>query len=104
AIPYHRYAGYLKFLTFVLFVYVAVAFSVDVAWRTVLASIFRPSLPLGRDEILMVVAVFGTTISPYLFLWQASEEAEEVRLDAKRKERKKSKARSDDLRCHLPHT
>ena len=63
-IPYHRYAGYLKLLTFVLLVYVAVAFTVEVPWRTVLVSTLLPSFALGRDEILMVVAVFGTTISP----------------------------------------
>jgi len=58
-IPYHRYAGYLKLFTFVLLVYVAVAFAVEVLVSTLL-----PSFALGRDEILMVVAVFGTTISP----------------------------------------
>ena len=70
-IPYHRYAGYLKLLTFVLLVYVAVAFTVEVPWRTVLVATLLPSFALGRDEMLMVVAIFGTTISPYLFFWQS---------------------------------
>jgi NRAMP (natural resistance-associated macrophage protein)-like metal ion transporter len=86
-IPYHRYAGYLKFLTFVLLVYVAVAFTVEVPWSQVLRATLLPSLAIGRDEILMVVAVFGTTISPYLFFWQASQEAEEVALRQKGKTR-----------------
>ena len=66
-IPYHRYAGYLKFLTLVLLVYVAAAFSVGVPWGKVIASTFIPTLSLDRDLLLTIVAVFGTTISPYLF-------------------------------------
>ena len=79
-VPYHSYAGYLKLLTWALFVYVAVAFTVDVAWGKVLRSTLLPSLSLDRDLLLMIVAIFGTTISPYLFFWQASQEAEESRL------------------------
>ena len=79
-IPYHRYAGYLKLLTLVLLVYVAGAFSVAVPWGRVLASTLAPAISLDRDYLLTVVAVFGTTISPYLFFWQASQEAEESRL------------------------
>ena len=76
-IPYHRYAGYLKFLTLVLLFYVAAAFSVHVPWREVARATIFPSITLNRNQLLMVVAVFGTTISPYLFFWQASQEAEE---------------------------
>jgi Mn2+/Fe2+ NRAMP family transporter len=90
-VPYHRYAGYLKFLTFVLLVYVAVAFTVAVPWLTVLRATLLPSFAIGRDQILMVVAVFGTTISPYLFFWQASQEAEEVALLRKGKMRQARK-------------
>jgi Mn2+/Fe2+ NRAMP family transporter len=79
-IPYHLYAGYLKFLTWVLFVYVATAFTVAVPWLRVLHSTFLPSLSLDPNFLTMVVAIFGTTISPYLFFWQASQEAEESRL------------------------
>jgi NRAMP (natural resistance-associated macrophage protein)-like metal ion transporter len=79
-IPYHRYAGYLKFLTFVLFVYVATAFTVHIPWGTVLHTTMLPDFALGRDALLTIVAVFGTTISPYLFFWQAAQEAEESRL------------------------
>ena len=82
-VPYHRYAGFLKFLTLVLFVYVAAAFSVHVPWGEVLASTFLPSLSVDRDYLLTIVAVFGTTISPYLFFWQASQEAEESRMSHK---------------------
>jgi NRAMP (natural resistance-associated macrophage protein)-like metal ion transporter len=84
-IPYHNYAGYLKFLTLVLFVYVAAAFTVEVPWSTVLAAMLIPRMSFDHDTLLMVVAVFGTTISPYLFFWQASQEAEESRLSHRHK-------------------
>jgi NRAMP (natural resistance-associated macrophage protein)-like metal ion transporter len=86
-VPYHHYAGYLKFLTLVLFVYVAAAFTVDVPWGHVVVGTFLPSLSLNRDFLLTVVAVFGTTISPYLFFWQASQEAEESRLSHRHRHR-----------------
>lgn len=79
-IPYHRYARYLKLLTMVLLFYVAAAFSVHIPWGEVVRATVLPSLSFDRDLILMVVAIFGTTISPYLFFWQASQEAEESRL------------------------
>ncbi len=79
-IPYHRYAGILKFMTMVLLFYVAAAFSVQVPWGKVVHTTLLPTIKLDHDMILMVVAIFGTTISPYLFFWQASQEAEESRL------------------------
>ena len=79
-IPYHRYSGILKFTALVLLVYVAAAFSVHIPWGEVARATFVPQVSLDRDMILTVVAVFGTTISPYLFFWQASQEAEESRL------------------------
>ncbi len=83
-VPYHRYAGYLKFLTMFLFVYVAAAFSVHVPWVDVIAATVVPNISLDKDVLLTIVAVFGTTISPYLFFWQASQEAEESRLSHRR--------------------
>lgn len=94
-VPYHHYAGYLKFLTLVLFVYVAAAFTVQVPWHTVIISTFVPGLSLDRDLLLMIVAVFGTTISPYLFFWQASQEAEESRLSHRRKYAARFKSREN---------
>ena len=79
-IPYHRYAGFLKVLTLVLLFYVATAFSVHIPWGEVALATIVPKISFDRDLILMVVAIFGTTISPYLFFWQASQEAEESRL------------------------
>ena len=79
-IPYHRYAGYLKLMTMVLLFYVAAAFSVKIPWAEVAHAAFIPNLAIDHGMLLMIVAVFGTTISPYLFFWQASQEAEESRL------------------------
>jgi NRAMP (natural resistance-associated macrophage protein)-like metal ion transporter len=84
-IPYHRYAGYLKYLTAVLLFYVATALVVHVPWLTVFKATLLPQVSLDRDLVLTVVAVFGTTISPYLFFWQASQEAEDSRLSYRRK-------------------
>jgi NRAMP (natural resistance-associated macrophage protein)-like metal ion transporter len=82
-IPYHTYSGYLKTLTLVLFAYVAAAFSVRIPWGEVLEATFIPRLSWDRDYTLMLVAIFGTTISPYMFFWQASLEAEGRKLHSK---------------------
>jgi NRAMP (natural resistance-associated macrophage protein)-like metal ion transporter len=85
AIPYRRYAQYMKVLTLVLFAYVATALIVHVPWNEVLLATLIPHLPWNRDAILMLVAVLGTTISPYLFFWQASLEVEDRRIKERRK-------------------
>lgn len=76
-VPYHRYASYLKFLTLAVFVYVAAAFTVAVPWGEVAAATLAPRIELTRETALMITAVFGTTISPYMFFWQAAQEVEE---------------------------
>ena len=77
-IPYHRYARLLKWLTLALFAYVAVVFAVRVPWGAAFRGTFLPAISLTPAYLTAVIAVFGTTISPYLFFWQASEEAEET--------------------------
>ncbi len=77
-LPYRRYVRWLKWLTLALLAYVAVAFSIDVDWWQVARETAWPELAHGHDALLMIVAVFGTTISPYLFFWQASQEVEDV--------------------------
>jgi NRAMP (natural resistance-associated macrophage protein)-like metal ion transporter len=77
--PYRKYVRYLKWLTLALFAYVGTAFVVKIPWGSVLAAAFVPAPGRGSDYWMALVAVLGTTISPYLFFWQASEEAEEVR-------------------------
>jgi NRAMP (natural resistance-associated macrophage protein)-like metal ion transporter len=77
-VPYRRYAPVLKFLTLTLFAYVATALTVDIPWSTALLAAIWPRPTINADYFLMVVAVLGTTISPYLFFWQASQEVEEM--------------------------
>src|SRR5580704_10458243 len=77
-VPYRRYAPILKFLTLTLFAYVATAFTVNIPWSTALLAAIWPKPAINADYFLMVVAVLGTTISPYLFFWQASQEVEEI--------------------------
>ena len=79
-IPYHRYAGFLKLTSLVLLIYVGAALSVDVSWPTVIRRLAVPQITFDNDLLLTVVAIFGTTISPYLFFWQASQEAEDSRV------------------------
>jgi NRAMP (natural resistance-associated macrophage protein)-like metal ion transporter len=77
-VPYRRYAPVLKFLTLTLFAYVATAFMVKIPWSTALLATVWPKPTISTEYFLMVVAVLGTTISPYLFFWQASQEVEEM--------------------------
>jgi NRAMP (natural resistance-associated macrophage protein)-like metal ion transporter len=77
-VPYHRYVRVLKYLTLALLTYVGIVFTVHIDWLAVAKAISTPKLLDGSDYITVMVAVFGTTISPYLFFWQASEEVEEL--------------------------
>jgi NRAMP (natural resistance-associated macrophage protein)-like metal ion transporter len=79
--PYDRYTGILKWSSFVLLAYVGVALAVHVPWLTVLKSTFIPNVTLTKDYVVTVVAVLGTTITPYCFFWQSSEEANDERVD-----------------------
>ena len=77
-IPYHRYVYLLKWLTLSLLAYVAVLFTVHVPWSQVALRTIWPHLAFNAGTAMVVVGVFGTTISPYLFFWQASEEVEDM--------------------------
>ena len=77
---YQQIANVLKWLVLVLFAYPITAFVVGADWGQVLRATLIPSLPHSRDEWSMLVAILGTTISPYLFFWQASEEVEEEKV------------------------
>lgn len=74
---YARYSKYLKYLTLALLSYVVVAFSVGLDWADVLRHTLVPSMTFSRDQIFLICAILGTTISPYLFFWQTSQEVEE---------------------------
>lgn len=76
-VPYRIYSRILKYLTLTLFSYILAAFVVRLDWGVVFYSMMIPHLKFSTDYLLNIVAVLGTTISPYLFFWQASEEVEE---------------------------
>jgi NRAMP (natural resistance-associated macrophage protein)-like metal ion transporter len=78
-LQYTRYVAVLKWLTVVLFAYVVTLVMVEVPWSEALTRLVVPAITWNRDYLTTIVAVFGTTISPYLFFWQASQEAEDVR-------------------------
>ncbi len=79
-VPYRKLAPILKWLTLFLFAYVIAALLVDVPWLQVLHDLVIPKLQWSSGYWMMIVALLGTTISPYLFFWQASQEVEELRL------------------------
>jgi NRAMP (natural resistance-associated macrophage protein)-like metal ion transporter len=78
-VSYVKYVRVLKWLTLSLFSYVGVVFVVDIPWAEVVRGTLIPALSLKADYITTIVAIFGTTISPYLFFWQASQEVEDLR-------------------------
>lgn len=79
-ISYRKYSKYLKYLTFSLFAYILVVFFVDVDWINVFHQMVWPKVTFTRDSIFIICAILGTTISPYLFFWQTSQEVEEYDL------------------------
>ncbi|MFA5932384.1 MAG: divalent metal cation transporter [Candidatus Paceibacterota bacterium] len=85
-ISYKKYAKYLKYLTFILFAYVVSAFSVKMNWGEVLRNTVIPSFHFSKDMIILITAALGTTISPYLFFWQSSQEVEEQILHGEKTE------------------
>ncbi len=78
-LPYKTYVPILQWLVVALFAYVFTAFVTDVPWKDVVRFTFVPSLHLNKETLAMIIAVLGTTISPYLFFWQSSQEVEEIR-------------------------
>ena len=78
-IPYHRYVSFLKWLTLSLLAYAGVLFTVHVPWSEVALRTFWPRFTMDASAAAVIVGLFGTTISPYLFFWQASEEVEDMR-------------------------
>jgi NRAMP (natural resistance-associated macrophage protein)-like metal ion transporter len=82
---YERYVFVLKWMTLSLFAYVAALFVVNVHWTDALAGVFVPRITWSGEFFTTLVAILGTTISPYLFFWQASQEAEDVKANHERK-------------------
>jgi NRAMP (natural resistance-associated macrophage protein)-like metal ion transporter len=80
-LDYKRYVSVLKWLTLSLFAYVGALAFAHISWEQALAGILVPRIAWSNDYLTTIVAIFGTTISPYLFFWQASQEAEDQRVD-----------------------
>lgn len=76
-VPYRVYSRYLKVLTISLFAYILTVFVVQINWMDVITHLLSPKITLNKDFLFALVAIFGTTISPYLFFWQASSEVED---------------------------
>lgn len=82
-IPYNKYAKVLKWLSLVILTYIVAAFMVGIDLKTVLANTFIPKIILTKESIILICAFLGTSISPYLFFWQTSQEIEEEVMDGK---------------------
>jgi NRAMP (natural resistance-associated macrophage protein)-like metal ion transporter len=102
-VRYSRYVSVLKWLTLSLFAYVAVALVAHVPWAEVGRHLIVPDITFKADYLTVVVAILGTTISPYLFFWQAEEEVEEVRerRDARPLKRSPGQAKSEFRRIRI---
>lgn len=83
-LPYHQYSRVLKWLCVSLLSYIAVLFIINVSWIDVASEIVSPSITFNKTTIAALIALFGTTISPYLFFWQTSEEVEELNNEGER--------------------
>jgi NRAMP (natural resistance-associated macrophage protein)-like metal ion transporter len=90
--PYVKYARYLKWLALVMLSYILSAILAHLNWHDVLQHAYRPSISFNKDEILIVVAALGTTISPYMFFWQTSQEVEQEILNGKKTVKMRSSA------------
>ena len=83
-VPYHRYVHVLKWLTLTLFAYVATVFTLEIDWGAVALATVWPRVEWNAATFTVIVAIFGTTISPYLFFWQCAEEVEDEELASAR--------------------
>lgn len=97
-IPYQNYVRVLKWLTLSLFAYVGTVFAVHVPWGQVLHATIAPKIEYSPAYLLLIVAIFGTTISPYLFFWQAGQEVEELQVNRAGASLRRS---PDDAKHHL---
>jgi Mn2+/Fe2+ NRAMP family transporter len=82
-LPYAKYAHYLKWLAMILLTYIASAIMAHLDWSAVLHGALKPSIQWNKDQIILICAILGTTISPYLFFWQTSQEVESEILEGK---------------------
>jgi NRAMP (natural resistance-associated macrophage protein)-like metal ion transporter len=94
---YRKVAAIFKWLTLVLFAYILTAFIAHPAWKPILQATFRPSIQWSRDYFMVLTGIMGTTISPYLFFWQSSQEVEEERALGRNTVAKRKGATDEEL-------
>jgi Mn2+/Fe2+ NRAMP family transporter len=97
-VPYQSYARYLKYLTFALFSYVITGLLIGLDWGDVLRHAVTPTIVMSRDSMLLICGILGTTISPYLFFWQSSQEVEEEIVQGKTTIEEREGATHEDIR------
>ena len=98
-IPYKKYSKYLKYLALVLLAYIFSAISIKINWSDVFHHLIIPTITFSKDEIILICAAFGTTISPYLFFWQTSQEVEEqIMKGEKTEEIRKAETTKEDIK------
>ena len=95
-LAYDRYVGVLKWLTLALFAYVATLFFVKVDWTALSLGLIAPHITFESSALTAVVAIFGTTISPYLFFWQSSQEVEDTKAEPRREPLKRAPDQAPD--------
>lgn len=95
-LQYDQYVRFLKWLSLALLSYVATLFTVHIDWYKLASGLFIPHIQFTVDYLTGIVAVFGTTISPYLFFWQASQEVEDIKEKPKRKPLKDNPEQAED--------
>ncbi len=100
-LAYKRYVAVLKWLTLALFAYVATLLFVKIDWRALSIGLFVPRLSTGADYLTAVVAIFGTTISPYLFFWQSSQEVEDTKTTPQREPLKRKPEQAPDAHSRI---
>ena len=96
-ITYQTYARYLKYLTVSLLVYVITGLGLGLDWGDVLRHVLVPSLSFTREQIFLMCAILGTTISPYLFFWQTAQEVEEEIAEGRITERSRRNASAEEM-------
>lgn len=96
--PYAQYAKYLKWLALVLLSYIVSALLIDLDWQELAIHAVIPTITFSKDQILLVCAILGTTISPYLFFWQTSQEIEERILQGKTTIKQRRQTTAEDIK------
>jgi len=97
-IPYKKYTKYLKWLVFAVFAYILTGLIIDMDWTMLLRDGFIPHITFSKNQILLITGILGTTISPYLFFWQTSQEVEEEISEGKKTIHERMGTNSEELK------